>query len=308
MTRVKALSRTIECGLMGEDPSSPACTAQAVNSGDPVPKWILPHPHSLIPRRPPRWVSRAPRRDAPHALRSRSEGWRSPRLRTDPAGGPMRINMTYRNSCTTSADFCPTIGHDVFTEGAFEGIYRAILTTDKDTCEFQFQVATITWTTKDGQDRHYTFDGGRITVDGVERWFEIKAHASYFKLPDVADVLDQAERALAAHDIALDRIDGSALLDHVRLRAVNGVLRHRNVPYSRRDVAAAHDAIHRAGGVAPHGAVAAAIGRGQRNAEAMMSAMLIRREIGFPVNGPVTVDTPVTLLRRPNRRLSRFGT
>lgn len=142
----------------------------------------------------------------------------------------MRINMTYRNSCTTSADFCPTIGHDVFTEGAFEGIYRAILTTDEDTCEFQFQVATITWTTKDGQDRHYTFDGGRITVDGVERWFEIKAHASYFKLPDVADVLDQAERALAAHDIALDRIDGSALLDHVRLRAVNGVLRHRNVP------------------------------------------------------------------------------
>ena len=145
----------------------------------------------------------------------------------------MRINMTYRNSCTTSADFCPTIGHDVFTEGAFEGIYRAILTTDKDTCEFQFQVATITWTTKDGQDRHYTFDGGRITVDGVERWFEIKAHASYFKLPDVADVLDQAERALAAHDIALDRIDGSALLDHARLRAVNGVLRHRNVPYKR---------------------------------------------------------------------------
>jgi hypothetical protein len=40
----------------------------------------------------------------------------------------------------------------------------------------------------------------------------------------------------------------------------------------------------------------------------MMSAMLIRREIGFPVNGPVTVDTPVTLLRRSNRRLSRFGT
>lgn len=297
--------RSARTAHVGAKPAAPDAGA-----GDPIgdarPRIVLPHPHALVPRRPPRWVRRAPRRDAPTARRSDREGWHAPHLRTAPDGGPMRINMTYRNSCMTSADFCPTIGQDVFAEGGFEGIYRAILTTDQDTAEFQFQIATIHWTTASGEDRHYTLDGGRITADGGERWFEMKAHASYFQLPDVADVLDHVERELAEHNIVLDRLDGSKLLDPAMLRAVNGVLRHRNVPFERHDVAAAHGAIRRAGGVAAHGAVAAALGGGRRRAEAMMSAMLIRREIGFPVSGPVTADTPVTIFRRPNRRLTRF--
>lgn len=219
----------------------------------------------------------------------------------------MRINMTYRNSCMTSADFSPTIGCDVFGEGASEGIYRSILTTDQQTAEFQFQICTIHWSTKDGEDRHYTFDGGRITADGRECWFEVKAHRSYFNDPDIADVLDLAERELARHDIELERIDGSKLLDPVKLRTVNSVLRHRNVPFDKRDILNAHTVIDRHGGIAPFAKVAAALDTSRRRSEAMMSAMLIRRAIGFPVDRPLTPDTPIQVFRRPNRRLTRMA-
>ena len=218
----------------------------------------------------------------------------------------MRINMTYRNAFATSADFSPTIGADVYAEGPFEGIYRSVLTTDYQTAEFQFQVGAIYWTTRNGEERRYTLDGGRITIDGREVWFEIKAHESYFHDPDVADVLDQAERELARHDIELDRVDGSTLLDEVKLRIIKSIIRHRNVPFGERDVFNARAAIDGHGGIAPFGAVAEALGANRRQAEAMMSAMLIRRAIAFPVDRPVTPDTPVTLFYRPNRRLTRL--
>jgi hypothetical protein len=266
----------------------------------------LVHPHACAPRRPPRWVRRAPRRDAPTDRRSVREGWHNPRLLTDPRGGPVRINMTYRNSFATSADFSPTIGADVYAEGPFEGIYRSILTTDYETAEFQFQICTIHWTTKEGEDRRYTLDGGRITAAGREIWFEIKADGSYFHDPDIADVLDQAERELARYDIELDRVDGSKLLDRVKLRIINSIIRHRNVPFGTNDVINAHAAIDRHGGIAPFGAVAEKLHASRRQAEAMMSAMLIRRAIGFLVVRPVTPDTPVTLFIRPSRRLTRM--
>ncbi|MEA3051912.1 MAG: hypothetical protein QOG72_815 [Sphingomonadales bacterium] len=214
--------------------------------------------------------------------------------------------MTYRNSCMTSADFSPTIGCDVFAEGGYEGLYRSILTTDHETAEFQFQICTIHWITKGGENRHYTFDGGRITTDGRECWFEIKAHSTYFNDSDIADVLDRAEQELQAYDIALERIDGSKLLDPVKQRIVNSILRFRNVPFNHRDVLNVLAVIERQGGVAPFGKVSEALPVSRRSAEAMMSAMLIRRAIGFPVDLPITCDTPVQVFRRPNRRLTRM--
>lgn len=267
---------------------------------------IVPHPHKCVPRRPARWIRRATRRDAAAIPRSAREGWRDPRLRTLADGGQMRIEMTYRKAMMTSADFSPTIGRDVYAEGAFEGIYRSILTTDHQTAEFGFQIGEISWTTEDGEPRRYTADGGRVTVDGREIWFEQKAHATYFRDPDVADLLSQVEPVLAAHDIEFERIDGTALLEPVRLRTVLDVLRHRNAPFDpRRDVEAAREIIERLGGTAPLGLVEEALRPTRHQARATACSMLIRRAIGFPVDTPLTADTPVKAFRRPNRRLTR---
>ena len=267
----------------------------------------LPHPLACAPRRPPRWVRRAPRRDVGAQSITTREGWRDPRVRTAPDGGPMRINFTYRNSFMTSADFSPTIGRDVYAEGPYEGIYRSILTTDQDTAEFQFQIGTVTWTTKKGEKRERTLDGGRIDASGREKWFELKAHESYFADPDIKASLEAVEEALAPHDIELERIDGSKLLEPVRLRTVHDVLRHRNVPFDQiRDVNRALAAISREGGAAPVRLVAERLNTSPRQARAMLCAMLIRRAVVFAVDQPLTGDTVVRAFRRPNRRLTRL--
>jgi hypothetical protein len=97
---------------------SPAADGNAARERDDVPPIVVPHWRDCQPRRPARWVRHAPRRDAGTTMRPRSveEGWRGGRLRTDPHGRPMRINMTYNNSFITSADFSPKIGQDVFGE------------------------------------------------------------------------------------------------------------------------------------------------------------------------------------------------
>lgn len=217
----------------------------------------------------------------------------------------MRINMTYRNSIVTSADFSPTIGRDVYAEGPFEGLYRSKLSTDCDTAEFQFQIGTITWMTRDGESRSFTFDGGRITSDEREVWFEIKAHRSYFADPQIADVLDAAERVLAGYNIELEKIDGSTLLDRVRIQCVSEVLRYRNVPYdSVRDVGRAVAVVQAHQGSAPLGAILDVLHASRRQATAMACAMLVRRAIGFRADSPLTSDTPVHIPLRPNRHLT----
>lgn len=267
---------------------------------------VLPHHLACTPRRPPRWVRPAPRRDAGIRPRALREGWHAPRIRTAPGGGQIRTNFTYANSFMTSADFSPTTGRDVYGEGPFEGIYRSILSTDHDTAEFTFQIGTITWTTDDGEARSYTMDGGRVTVAGREIWFEVKAHATYFADPEVNATIDAAEAALASHDIFVERIDGSTLLDPVRLLSVNDVLRHRNVGFTDHDVQRTLELIERHGGVAPFAAVVEILHSRPRQARAMACSMLIRRIIGFDVRLPVTGDTLVWAFRHPARRLSKL--
>lgn len=286
----------------------PAAHGNAAREHDDARPVVVPHWRDCQPRRPARWVRHAPRRDAGMTMRPRSvdEGWRDGRLRTDPHGRPMRINMTYTNGFITSADFSPKIGQDVFGEGPFEGIYRSRLTADCDTVEFQFQIGEISWTTKDGGERSYTPDGGRITSDGREIWFEIKAHESYFQCPETADLLAQAELVLAEHGIELETVDGSKLLeDPERMRRVTEVLRFRNVPYDDADVAKAHALILQHDGRAPLGRITSILSNNRLRGAAMANAMLLRRDIGFHLDAAITPDTTVHIPLRPTRRLTR---
>lgn len=282
--------------------------ASADNTIPALPASAIPHHHACIRRRPPRWVRKAPRRDAGlgDERRSIAEGWRDPRVRTAPGGGPVRTNFTYRNSFVSSAVFSPTIRRDVYAEGPFESIYHAILATDAATAEFVFQVAEITWTRDEGQPRSYTLDGGRVTEDGREVWFEEKADRTYFEDRDIADQLELVERLLAERDISLDRIVGAELLEPVRLQVVGEVLRHRAVPFERSQSERARDIVLEHGGLAPLGLVREALSPNRLRADALASSMLLRRVIGFPVDLPLTGDTPVRIPHRPARRLSRF--
>jgi hypothetical protein len=267
----------------------------------------IPHPLECAPRRRPArkpvWLPKRDRRDAPHLhpRKSRDEGWHSPVIRFADDGEAVRINFTYRNGGTsTSGRMSIKAGCNQYCEGPHEKNYFRILETDCDTYDFQFQIACFEWRTSGGLIRRYFVDGGRQAVSGEIRFFEIKSHQAYFHDPETADRLEEAEKVLAKHDIALDRIVGQDLVaDGILLAMANEVYADRMTRITDAQVASALECIEREGGIAPLRKVQESIHPDPRHARAIANAMLVWRQIAFRLDTPVTGDTAVCPPRTP---------
>ena len=262
---------------------------------------LIPHPLECVPRRRPArtpvWLPKRERCDAArlHPRKSREEGWHSPIIRFADDGEAVRINFTYRNGGTsTSGRMSIKAGCNQYCEGPHEKNYFRILETDCDTYDFQFQIACFEWRTSAGLIRRYFVDGGRQDVSGEIRFFEIKAHQAYFDEPETADRLEEAEKVLAKHNIALDRIVGRDLLtDTIRLAMANEVYADRMTRVTDAQVASARECIDREGGIAPLRKVQEGIHPDPRHARAIANAMLVWRQIAFRLDRPVSGDTAV---------------
>lgn len=263
---------------------------------------VIPHHLACVPRRQPRPWTR-PDRVAPAVPRSVLEDWKPSTIRTAEDGGAVRTNFTYRNSFDTSATFSVKARRAVYGEGAYEALYQRILATDPATVEYRFQIAELSWETADGAKRTYTPDGGRITEDGREIWFEIKRDASFFEEPTIRDLLDQAEAVLSQHDIALERIAGIDLMDPVRMHVIGQILRWKAVPIADH-VPAIASLLVQEGGTTTLGRVHAAISNNATHAHAIACSMLVHRVIGFAVDAPLSPHTVVWQPKAPKRRLS----
>jgi hypothetical protein len=262
----------------------------------------IPHPLECERRRPPRQARWSPSRDRGHRSRPRKprshhEGWHSPRLRTAPDGGPIRINFNYRNGFTTSAGFGLKPGRDQYFEGPHEAAYFRLLETDCDTIDYQFQPVQAEWTTARGETRRYTFDAVREAAE--LELIEIKADWSYFHEPQTADTLAAAEEAIAQHGLKLKRVVGSDLIDNVRSRIIKDVFACRLTAFGQRERDLVQELITAAGGHAPLGLVRERLSNDRYLARAIANAMLVRRAIGFSLTRPPSADTPVHLPATP---------
>lgn len=259
----------------------------------------IPHPLECARRRParaPSWEPARDRRDAGgQRLRpSTAEGWHSPKLVTAVDAGAVDINFTYRNWHTTSATFGMKPGRNQYVEGPHEEAFLRFLETNAAVIDYQFQAATIEWTTAKGERREYTVDGGYETSAGLT-FFENKASQAYFDDPEIADRIGQAESFLATLGIAFDRVVGSHLIDPMRWRVVKDVFDNRKTPFGPRQLATLDETCAADGGATTLGRLLSLLSPHRQRARAIADAMLVRRVVDFDLRLP---PTDHTLVRR----------
>lgn len=285
---------------IGHNPAATSVGAEDLERAAPMTHSLpgpiqIPHPLECArrrPRRQPRWTPSRDRGHRPRPPRTRREAWHSPRLRTSSDAGPMRRNFTYRNLMVTSAAFGIKSGRDQYFEGPHEPAYFRFLETDCDTVDYQFQGARAEWTTSAGETRHYTFDAVVETVAAL-RFVEIKADWSYFNDPETADTLEAAIKVILELGHEFERIVGTNLMDQVRLRVVKDIFACRLTAFGQRERDIAHNLLDATSGPVPLGLLHERLSTNRHLATAIANAMLVRREIGFPVDRPPHADTPV---------------
>jgi hypothetical protein len=204
----------------------------------------------------------------------------------------MRRNFTYRNEMMTSAAFGIKAGRDQYFEGPYEPAYFRLLEVDSETIDYQFQGAQVEWTTSTGETRHYTFDFVLEAASSF-KFGEIKADWDYFNDPETADTLDAAKEVVLELGHEFERVVGTDLMDEVRLRVVKDIFACRLTTFGQRERDIAENLLVAANGPVPLGLLRERLSTNHHLAVAIANAMLVRREIGFPVDHHPDADTPV---------------
>lgn len=254
----------------------------------------LAHPLETLARRPARhpvrWKPEARTRSEHLLPRSFREGWHSPCVETDPAGGAVTIDFKYCHVGGATASYSDKARRQQFMSGPHETSYWRLLETSAYVEEFLFHPFTIVWTTRDDEKRGYTPDVLEIRADGSVAVVEVKADPAYFQDPDTDDVLARAEAFLATKGVGFERRCG--LQNELERTTAKAVADRRRIDFSHQDETAVRTALRE--GPATVGDLLEAISGFPEAKAAKLRSMAARGVVAIDTGRPWMPWTPAT--------------
>lgn len=259
----------------------------------------IPSTGELRPFRPgrrPRWSP--PRRRLIERLEPFEAS--SATLRSAEGLGQVRINFSYRNYISTTADFGDKSGRQQFCEGHVEDDWRRWLLVNANCVDVEFQPIEATFTDADGMQRTVTWDVGIELVEPPLIFAEIKVNRDYFEDARTKENASLSAAALRPLGCEFARLMGSDF-DSVSRRTVKEVFDCRRAKFDPEvHLHPVIEAIDTAGGELPLGRAIEVAGGAVGGARARFCAMMAKRHLALDLNLPLTDDTPVR--RAPTAR------
>lgn len=261
------------------------------SSHTPTHRECRPH----RPRPSPRW---SPSRSHNAATTSRATPGFPPQrvlLEAAPDLGQTRINFSYDNHGSTSADFCDKPGRQQFCEGPHESAWRRWATVNVNCTDFQFQPIKATFIDAAGNATVAFWDVGFEFYDGTLAFAEIKADATFFEMAKTRLATEASAEALAQFDAVFLRLHGSDF-DPITLQTIKYVFDRRRTIYDPdREAVPVIESIRSAAGEISLARALEIIGGGKAGAEAKLCAMMVDRRVALCLARPLTGSTPVRL-------------
>lgn len=256
----------------------------------------LPTARELRPFRPaakPRW-SPSRREQQRISGTSRFQNPSRCELRSAWDLGQIRVNFSYDNHMSTSAEFCDKPGRQQFLEGPHEMHWKQWLWLNANCTDFQFQPIEATFHDEHGFTTRATWDVGIELVTGPLVFAEIKANRSFFLMPKVSMSINASVHALKSRDAVFARLTGTDF-HPLTLATIQQVYSHRRVDYNyEAEARAMLAAIADNGSKTTLGWAKRFLGGHAPEAEAKICSMAMDRLIALDVGLPLTDETKLS--------------
>lgn len=221
-------------------------------------------------------------------------------IHEDPRGGPVRRIIHGRHRKPTGRYHSVKAGRSLPWEDRAERKYFWLCEADTAVVAYLAQPHGLEINVA-GRSRPLLYypDVRRDMADGRVEIREIKSRAARTRLrdPDYDLKLDLAGEIYVRLGWDYAILDEDADIEHPRQRMATAreIQRHRRVGLETRDRFALIEAVEREGTAAPLGAVIEALG-GEPIGRAKAYAAVVRRLVHVPLDGRLTVETPVSLV------------
>lgn len=203
--------------------------------------------------------------------------------------GQTRVNFSYDNYGSTTADFCDKSKRQYFGEGPHEDAWKRWLSVNTNVTDFQFQPLKADFLDDRGDKRTVFWDVAIELLGTAVIIGEIKADRRFFDIPKVDASLRLSVAALRDENIFFVRLLGTDFDDITRdtIKAVFDRRRTRYEPHLElRLVCEALEA-----GTLTLGAAAGLMKIPYPEAEAKLCAMMCHRRLAIDLELPLTPDT-----------------
>lgn len=263
----------------------PAFSRRALFDTGRMPTIRECRPHR--PRPQPRWF---PSRRHLVEAESVPVGFRPKRVLLKAATdlGPTRINFSYNNHGSTSANFCEKPGRQQFCEGPHEVAWLRWASVNVYCTDFQFQPTKASFIDEHGNMVTAFWDVAFEFIDGTLAFAEIKADRSFFRVPSERLIIEASAATLRSHNIAFLRLHGTDFDPLIAQRIKHVFDRRRTIYDPEGDVERVLVAIENEGGALPLGRATEILGGGAAAAEAKLCAMMVARHVSIDLEQPLT--------------------